>query len=293
MLVFYQILREINFNKFWSLKIAPFSIFVGLKIKTKIDFTLNLYDSKTLKISTLYTLSYLKHTKMTFLNKSFFFRQGVTPLAPRVQASIGKCLRDKPTYEAFAHSMTTTSTRMRRRLRSQMLFPVRMRRTRRLCAQCGNNGNSQTYNFSEISFTSFFTFFTRFHGIFYKWEFYVFSTLCIWSWSIRSRSSTRCRTWRSFQSGGFWAAEAAQWESLVYKGGKKFMIEFMQACKSKEALRSVNFWNLIKFADPKFLYWWIFDLQKSPIFHFGQFQRVYLLNSYLHFLHVLNIYRQM
>ena len=111
------------------------------------------------------TYSYLKHTEMTFLNKSFFFRQGVTPLAPRVQASIGKCLRDKPTYEAFAHSMTTTSTRMRRRLRSQMLFPVRMRRTRRLCAQCGNDGNSLPYNFSENSVKSTLLLCKFFHAV--------------------------------------------------------------------------------------------------------------------------------
>ena len=127
------------------------------------------------KISTLWTPSPIWNTqKWLFLNKSFFFRQGVTPLAPRVQASIGKCLRDKPTYEAFAHSMTTTSTRMRRRLRSQMLFPVRMRRTRRLCAQCGNNGNSLPYDFfrkfREINFASFLTCITRFHGNLSKWE---------------------------------------------------------------------------------------------------------------------------
>ena len=46
-----------------------------------------------------------------------------------------------------------------------MLFPVRMRRTRRLCAQCGNDGNSLPYDFfrkfREINFASLLTFFSR------------------------------------------------------------------------------------------------------------------------------------
>ena len=55
-----------------------------------------------------------------------------------------------------------------------MLFPVRMRRTRRLCAQCGNDGNSLPYDFfrkfREINFASLLTCITRFHGNFSKGE---------------------------------------------------------------------------------------------------------------------------